>query len=355
MQFSAHCSVQFTAVYSKQRCVLQYNDYHSELNCKRTPVKITCTSVLLSSRINWNTQLADMPHSAEYCSVDYCISREYSYPSCSSQGVSLHLPIKLFFRCLATTDHYAGLVSEPLFVINLISVDNESWIICRYTSLLSFLVGSILASVSLLTVTTISVDRLLALLLGLRCRYVVSLRRTYVAVTVLWILAIVATAMYFWNEYVSLWFAYTSVPVCPVISVFSYTKIFLALRHNRSQVEDHGHRNQEQHSQTGALNIGRYRKAVSSALWVQSSLVLCCLPYSVAGILMTKSELSSTLYVVRELTLTLVFLNLSLNPILCCWKIREVRQAVKDTIERLRCSATQVTSRYVSDGLVYHS
>ena len=336
MQFSARCSVQFTKVHNKERCVLQYNDYHSELNWKRTPVKITCTSVLLSSRINWNTQLADMPHSTKYCSVHYCISREYSYPSCSSQGVSLHPPIKLLFRCLATTDLYAGLILEPLFVINLISVDNESWIICRYTSLLSFLVGSILASVSLLTVTTISVDRLLAKLLGLRCRYVVSVRQTYVAV--LWILVIVATAMYFWNEYASLWFAYIGIPVCLVISVFSYTKIFFALRHNRSHVQNHVHHDQE-HSQTGTLKIGRYRKAVSSALWVQSILVLCYLPYAVAGILMTKSELSSAVYVDRELTVTLVFLNSSLNPILF-WKIREVRQAVKDTIERLRCSAT---------------
>ena len=31
-------------------------------------------------------------------------------------------------------------------------------------------------------------------------------------------------------------------------------------------------------------------------------------------------------------TATLVLLNSSLNPFLYCWKIREVRQAVKDTL-----------------------
>ena len=253
---------------------------------------------------------------------------------------TLYPPNKLLFLCLATTDLFAGLVSEPLFVINLISVVNESWTICRYTSLSSFLVGYILASVSLLTVTTISVDRLLALLLGLRYRHVVTLRRTYVAVAVLWIVAIVATSMYFWNDRITFWYAYIGIPLCLVTSVFSYTKIFLTLRHNQSQVQRH----QEQHSQTATMNIERYRNAVSSALWVQSTLVLCYLPYVIADSLMTKSELSSSVYIVKELTVTLVFLNSSLNPILYCWKITEVRQAVKDTIKRLWCSATYVIS-----------
>ena len=33
----------------------------------------------------------------------------------------------------------------------------------------------------------------------------------------------------------------------------------------------------------------------------------------------------------RESTVTLVYFNSSLNPILYCWKIREVKQAVKYT------------------------
>ena len=129
-----------------------------------------------------------------------------------------------------------------------------------------------------------------------------------------------------------------SISVCLVISILSYTKIFHTLRHNRTQVQSHVH--QEQHSQTSRLNIARYRKAVSSALWVQLALVFCYLPYAIAGVLMTESEQSTTLYIVQELTVTLVFLNASLNPILYCWKIREVRQAVKDTIKRLRCTVS---------------
>ena len=39
--------------------------------------------------------------------------------------------------------------------------------------------------------------------------------------------------------------------------------------------------------------------------------------------------------VARLFTVTLVLLNSSLNPFLYCWKIREVRQAVRDTLRDL--------------------
>jgi len=94
---------------------------------------------------------------------------------------SLYPPTKLLFRCLATTDLCVGLISEPLNVINLISVVRKRWNICYYSSVVSFIMGYILASVSLLTITALSVDRLLALLLGLRYRHVVTLKRTYLA------------------------------------------------------------------------------------------------------------------------------------------------------------------------------
>ena len=246
---------------------------------------------------------------------------------------SLYPPTKLLFRCLATTDLCVGLISEPLVVINLISVVRKRWIICYYSSLASFIMGYILASVSLFTLTAISVDRLLALLLGLRYRQVVSLKRTYVATAVFWVLPIVSTTLYFWNNHITLWYGYIGITLCLLISTFAYSKIFLTLRHYRSRVEN---RVQQEHpSQSIPLNISRYRKAVSSALWLQLTLVVCYLPFGIADALLSQSGLSSTVYIAREFAVALVFLNSSLNPILYCWKIREVRVAVKDTIRHL--------------------
>ena len=60
-----------------------------------------------------------------------------------------------------------------------------------------------------------------------------------------------------------------------MILIASYTKIFYPLRHNQAQEQNHV---QQQPSHAAALNMARYKKAVSSALWVQLALAVCYLP-----------------------------------------------------------------------------
>ena len=248
---------------------------------------------------------------------------------------SLNPATKLMFRCLAITDLFVGLITEPVVVVNWISVVNERWDICRYTFLSSVITCYIFSSVSLLTSTAVSVDRLLALLLGLRYRQVVTKKRTYITLSVFWVLSIVGTTLFFWNYLITVWLSYTGIVLCLVTSVFSYTKIFLTLRHHQTQVLDHLH--QKQRSQANPLNLARYRKAVSSALWLQLTLLVCYLPFGVIDALMNHVRLSPSILIARKFTATLVLLNSSLNPILYCWKIREVRRAVKDTVRQFCC------------------
>ena len=62
-------------------------------------------------------------------------------------------------------------------LILLVTVVNEHWNIYRCLAVIVFAPATILTVVSLLTLTAISVDGLLALLLGLRYRQVVTLKR----------------------------------------------------------------------------------------------------------------------------------------------------------------------------------
>ena len=113
---------------------------------------------------------------------------------------SLHPPSKLLLRSLAVTDLCAGLFSEPLYVTLLVTLVNEHWNICRYLTVTVLTTCTILSLVSLLTLTAISVDRLLALLLGLRYRQVVTLKRTRLMIIVFWVLsAVFTTARLFWK------------------------------------------------------------------------------------------------------------------------------------------------------------
>ena len=236
---------------------------------------------------------------------------------------SLHPPSKLLYRNLAITDLCVGIITEPLLVTYLTSV------------LALFFSGYTLFKVSLLTLTAISVDRLLALLLGLRYRQVVTYRRTCITVTGFWILSIVGASTLFWNRLITSWFQYKVAALCLVTTTVAYTKIFCTLRHNQIHVQNHVA--QGQPSQAIPLNIARYRKAVYSALWVQGTLVVCYLPLSIMNALTPQRGISLSVYLARQFAVTILFSNSSLNPLLYCWKIREVRQAVKETLTQFCC------------------
>ena len=249
---------------------------------------------------------------------------------------SLHPPSKLLYRNLAVTDLCVGIIVEPLKVASWISMVNKKWKICYYVSLTNSLSALLVCTVSLFTITALSLDRLLALLLGLRYRQVVTLRSIYITEVILWILAIIFTFIYVWIPFVRLWLFRTVLPICLVTSVFSYTIILVTLRHNQNQVQNHI--GQRQPSQAVALNAARYRKAVYSALWVQVALVVCYLPFFLTTVVLASQRgrrMSSSVWLAWQFTATLIYLNSSLNPLLYYWKIREVRQAVKETLGQL--------------------
>ena len=246
---------------------------------------------------------------------------------------SLHPPSKLLLRSLATTDLCVGLISEPVIITYWISVVNEHWNICRYALVAHFITGYTLGGASMCTLTAISLDRLLALLLGLRYRQVVTLKRTWVIVVSLWVVSTASSATWFLNSVIILRYGFILILLCLVTSIFAYTKIFFTLRHQQAQLQDHV----QQPNQTSPLNIARYKKAVYSAIWLQLTLVACYLPYCIVAALWTHNGLSPSMVNCWSYAVTLGLLNSSLNPVLNCWKLKEVRQEVKNTIRQVLC------------------
>ena len=244
---------------------------------------------------------------------------------------SLHPPSKLLYLCLATTDLLVGLVAEPLHVTYLMSAVHEHWSLCHYAREAAYITGVALCGVSLLTMAVISVDRLLALLLGLRYKEIVTLKCIYIIIASFWVFCLVASLCILFDQRITNLFILISIPLSLLISLASYTKIFRTLRHHQAQV-------QQQPSQPNALNMARYRKAVHSALWVQSAFVVCYTPFLILFIVVSYSKTySSHLGVAWEMTSVLVYFNSTLNPFLYCWKIIEVRRAMKQTIRQALC------------------
>ena len=261
---------------------------------------------------------------------------------------SIYPPTKWLFGCLAITDLCVGLTSQPLYTIYILrrNVFNEDDIkTFFYVREFVFLV---LFIVSVLTSTTISVDRLLALSLRQRYRHVVTLRRVRVVIGCVWSLAVLYDALYtaaqifFLDINTIKSFICTTVGliiISIVISTFCYIKIFVALRHQQAQLEDHVQPGQLNGGRN-SLNIARYKKTVWSIAWVQLTLLTCFAPYvifvliwlygNIADFFLTVDDIVDT----NRFSISLLYLNSSLNPILYCWRIRDVRQEVKNILRK---------------------
>ena len=135
-----------------------------------------------------------------------------------SRETSLHPPSKLMYRCLATADLLVGLVSQPLAATYSMSLVHEHWSLCRYARDGVQISSFALCGVSLLTLTAISVDRLLAaLLVGTRYRQIIILKRTYIITTTFWILSVADGSFSILHTRISIWFGIILIPSYSVI------------------------------------------------------------------------------------------------------------------------------------------
>ena len=257
---------------------------------------------------------------------------------------SIHPPTKLLFRCLAITDLCVGLLCEPLNVYGwyiTISLDIGNRIV-ELVYLYLFIIR-LLVAVSILTSAAISVDRLLALLLGLRYRHVVTLCRVRVVIACVWFIAVSNASLscvarilsHDKLELASLWTLRSFVIFSIIVSTFSYTKIFFTLRHQQAQVQNHVQ--PEQSSRVRSVrNIARYKKTVYSVAWIQLAMLACYGPFIVIACVVEFGNVGypTEVMIAGEVSLCLIFLNSSLNPVLYCWRIKDVRQEVKNIIRK---------------------
>ena len=248
---------------------------------------------------------------------------------------SLHPPSKLLFYCLASTDFCVGLISQPMFVTFIFAPELSK--LCHYSTIFTNTIGFIFSGVSLLTITAISVDRLLALMLRLRYRQVVTLKRVWVLVIFFWLFSTGFSITMLYKRRMAETISSIIMLLCLVTSIFCYIKIYLTLHRHQAQVKINTAQGQANKARI-PLNVERYRKTVSSALWVQMALLACYLPFAVVTGLRGVLGLRSTaLHQAHAVKITLLLLNSTLNPFLYCWKITDVRQGVKDTIKKLNC------------------
>lgn len=248
---------------------------------------------------------------------------------------SLHLPSKVLLVCLALTDLCVGVITQPLYVAHILFPECHSiglYLLIGYNT-----AGFLFSGVSMLTITAISVDRLLAVTLGLRYRQVVTVWRTRILLVSFWTISMAFGMMFFHYFDVTLYLTVVIISSCILISTFCYVKICYALRHHQVTVQPPAHQGEKRRQRVNQLNVMRFRKTVISALWVQATFLMCFLPLTIIMILVISSFRTATAFFIRDLATSLLFFNSSLNPFIYCWKIKHMRQAVRGTVKRCLC------------------
>ena len=221
---------------------------------------------------------------------------------------------------------------QPVMVTLLLAAVDHRWNLCQLAERLWVSSSTLMAGFSLATSLAISVDRLLALSLGIRYRQVVTTRRARLFIALFLLFSIgncVAELLYSFPFLVysaSIWALFLITSVC------CYARIYLILRnHIQAQVIPQGQLNG-----ISPLNLMRYEKTVSTALWLFAALMICYLPFGLVLIARTTaSEITGSVVIINFFAITLVYLNSSLNPLLYSWKNREVRHAVNEILRNL--------------------
>ncbi|XP_078352747.1 adenosine receptor A3-like [Oculina patagonica] len=230
---------------------------------------------------------------------------------------SLHSAGYMLLASLAISDLAVGLVAIPLFVATLLTQ-------IVLVSVISSIMTTFLCVTSFLTTTAIGVDRLLALQLHLRYKAVVTSFRVTCVITALWVFSsIFAASFSLWihNEF---YLSLTAIFYTLLVGNFAvYSKIYLIVRRHQAQI-------QQQHQETNngtIFSVERFKKSAVNTFLVYILLVCCYMPYCFVGTAqMRGASLSKSAYIASVL---MALLNSSLNPLLYCWRVREIRTAMK--------------------------
>ena len=251
----------------------------------------------------------------------------------------LRSPSMLLLCGLALSDLAVGAIVQPLFIAyDLLGLYSQSQRL-KYVFLSVYnMFGFCLSGISLCTVTAVSVDRLIAVHKSLQYPSIVTISRVKWLLVAIWTICITLASAQFWQQMVQLVSIVLVLCACLCISAYSHVKIFKAVRHHQNAIQK-----QIQAVETNSDNVNNMsslKKSAFNAFLVFLMLVFCYSPYFIFYVVNLVHPLINYpvhLFLSSSLTSTIVFINSSLNPFLYCWRLSEMRDAVKQTCRELVC------------------
>ena len=243
--------------------------------------------------------------------------------------------IKKFFLSLAFSDLAVGLFAQLMYAVVLrMAADggHNFDLLCPTILTVCSFFSSLLAGASFLNITAIAVDRLLAITLHLRYQELVTSERVIIALVSVWIASVVAASLFVgFNTHGAI-----VLVICEfvgfLLTTVAYVHIYRAVRHHQSQIHS-----QLQHQNAQAMELYREKKAAFNAVHFYVIFVACYLPSVCSITLLITDSSQISFWFALHASNVFVFLNSSLNPLVYCWRYREIRQIMKSTVKKIFC------------------
>lgn len=240
-------------------------------------------------------------------------------------------PLKTLLLSLAFSDLGVGLLSQPLYIAHL--VEN-----LRYNSPVKlhnvlYFISDIFYLSTFCSITALGVDRFVAIQMPLRYQELVTHKRVVIVIVAVWICSafIAGLSIVFvgkWNVY--FWIFFTVKSVCFVATIWTSYKVYLTLKRHNTQ---RNLRTEQVIRNSDMINVAitRIRKSNQTTFWIYLVFLICYLPnflvFSVAHLTHAHPQ-SGVLGRLSVFSWTLVLLNSSLNPVIYCWTMRQIRQTI---------------------------
>ena len=250
---------------------------------------------------------------------------------------SLPKPLKSLLLTLAVSDLGVGLLVQPLYIayLGIRIEENTETQTFKITRDALNITGNFFCFASFFGVVALSTDRFLAIHYYLRYQELVTHKRVVAAVILVWVFSVILTLILFrWiPANVSVIIAGTVQGLCFLTTALFYFKIYLAVRHHSHQT----HVLQAQQAQNGEViaNVVRQRKSAVGTFYVYLLFLACYLPSLCILIIHHTTGPSTATRPLSRYSQTLVLLNSSLNPLIYCWKMTDIRHAVMGVLRNI--------------------
>lgn len=240
--------------------------------------------------------------------------------------------LKTLLLSLACSDVAVGLFIQPSYTFFLIQWLHLKDPGCNAYRVLS-ISGSLFSAASYSGVVAASVDRFLALHFHLRYQELVTHRRVVIVVIGIWVYSAFVSLMRLWRLDDTWTLIFVSAAFCLILAFVFYIRIYLTVQRHKIQMQSVQIQNEAQSDEM--KNFAVLIKSKVGIFHVYVVFIVCCLPVLICIAVIRIYDSSIVLKKLFLFSLTLAHLNSSLNPVIYCWKIRNIRQSIMNVLRNV--------------------